>query len=169
MKMPFAGSDAVDEVVAAWTAERPDLDLSAIAVVGRLGRVANLLSSAQQRVFDEYDLQSGEFDVLATLRRAGSPYELTPTTLASALLLSKAGMTARLDRLVRGGLIDRKLDELNRRSFRVRLTPKGFEVVDAAMTAHTANVIQLLEPLGSPQRDQLDETLRILLHGLSDR
>jgi DNA-binding MarR family transcriptional regulator len=160
-------TDAVDDVVAAWARERPDLDLGAIGVVGRLGRVATLLGPAQQHVFDDHGLQRGEFDVLAALRRAGAEAELTPTSLASTLLLSKGGMTARLDRLVEAGLVDRRLDEDNRRSFRVRLTERGKQIVDAAMTDHASNVEDLLAALDDDERRQLDDLLRRLLAHLS--
>src|SRR3954462_11931670 len=106
--------DAVDAVVAAWQQERPDLDLTAIAVVGRLGRVNLLLGPAQEQVFTEFGLQRGEFDVLAALRRSGAPYTLSPSRLSDLLMLSRAGMTNRLDRLESAGMIERSLDRADR-------------------------------------------------------
>ncbi|WP_280424007.1 MarR family winged helix-turn-helix transcriptional regulator [Nocardia carnea] len=158
--------DSVDAVVAAWARERPDLDLTAIGIVGRLGRAALLLRPAQERVFTEFGLQRGEFDVLATLRRAGDPYTLTPSQLSAALLLTRAGMTNRIDRLVASGLVERTLDPNDRRSFHVRLTGKGFTTVDEAMTAHTANVTRLLSALPAAGQDALEDLLRTLLHTL---
>ncbi|MBF6352089.1 MarR family transcriptional regulator [Nocardia flavorosea] len=158
--------DSVDSVVAAWARERPDLDLTAIGIVGRLGRAALLLRPEQERVFTEFGLQRGEFDVLATLRRAGEPYILTPSQLSATLLLTRAGMTNRIDRLVASGLVERTLDPNDRRSFHVRLTEKGFTTVDEAMTAHTANVTRLLAALPATGQAALEDLLRTLLHTL---
>ncbi|WP_431918893.1 MarR family winged helix-turn-helix transcriptional regulator [Amycolatopsis tucumanensis] len=158
--------DAVDAVIEAWQRERPDLDLDAIAVAGRLGRVGLLLAPAQEKVFTTFGLQRGEFDVLATLRRSGDPYTLTPSQLSATLMLTRAGMTSRLDRLEAAGLVQRTLDPADRRSFRVRLTDKGFATVDEAMTAHTANVTRLLSALDGTQLGALDDLLRILLRAL---
>ena len=163
-----AAPDAVDAVVAAWQRERPDLDLAAIAVVGRLGRVGLLLGPAQERVFTEFGLQRGEFDVLAALRRSGAPYVLSPSRLSDLLMLSRAGMTNRLDRLEAAGMIERTLDRADRRSFQIRLTDQGHATVDAAMTRHTANVTTLLSGLTSRELATLDTLARKLLHHLAD-
>jgi DNA-binding MarR family transcriptional regulator len=158
--------DSTDAVIAAWARERPDLELTAIGIVGRLGRAALLLRPAQERVFTEFGLQPGEFDVLATLRRAGEPYTLIPSQLSAALLLTRAGMTNRIDRLVAAGLVERTLDPNDRRSFHIRLTEKGYTTVDEAMTAHTANVTRLLSALPETGQAALEDLLRTLLHAL---
>ncbi|WP_106403216.1 MarR family winged helix-turn-helix transcriptional regulator [Actinocorallia populi] len=163
-----AAPDAVDAVVAAWQRERPDLDLAAIAVVGRLGRVGLLLGPAQERVFTEFGLQRGEFDVLAALRRSGAPYVLSPSRLSALLMLSRAGMTNRLDRLEAAGMVERTLDRADRRSFQIRLTDQGHATVDAAMTRHTANVTGLLSGLTPGELATLDGLARKLLHHLAD-
>ncbi|ASR35767.1 MarR family transcriptional regulator [Prauserella marina] len=159
-------ADAVDAVVGAWQRERPDLNLDAIGVAGRLGRTGLLLAPAQEAVFTRFGLQKGEFDVLASLRRSGDPYTLRPSQLSATLMLTRAGMTNRLDRLEAAGLVERTLDPDDRRSFKVRLTDKGYTTVDEAMTAHTANVTQLLSALDADQLGALDELLRTLLRGL---
>ncbi|UUV35375.1 MarR family transcriptional regulator [Amycolatopsis roodepoortensis] len=158
-------ADAIDAVVGAWRRERPELDLTAIGVAGRLGRVAMLTTPMVEAVFAEYGLKQGEFDVLAALRRSGKPYTLIPSELSATLMMSRAGMTSRIDRLESAGLVERALDPEDRRSFRVTLTERGFEVVDAAMTEHTANVAKLLSPLGE-DLDVLDASLRRLLASL---
>ncbi|UOZ09800.1 MarR family winged helix-turn-helix transcriptional regulator [Amycolatopsis sp. WQ 127309] len=155
--------DAVDAVVSAWARERPDLDLTAIGVAGRLSRLSLVLGPAQERVFGKFGLQRGEFDVLAALRRSGKPYTLIPSELSATLMMSRAGMTSRLDRLEAAGFVERTLDPNDRRSFRIRLTDKGFEVVDAAMTEHTANVTELLSSLRGKELGLLDDVLRKLL------
>jgi DNA-binding MarR family transcriptional regulator len=159
-------SDEVDEVVAAWKRERPDLDLSAIAVAGRLGRLALRFGPAQDRTLAKFGLQNGGFDVLATLRRSGEPYRLTPSVLSDQLMLSRAGMTSRLDKLEEAGLVARSLDPEDRRSFHVELTAAGLAVVDEAMTEHTANVTRLLSVVTPTELAALGDTLRKLLRQL---
>jgi DNA-binding MarR family transcriptional regulator len=158
--------DAVDTVVSAWRRERPDLDLTAIGVAGRLGRLSLVLGPAQERVFGKFGLQRGEFDVLAALRRSGPPYTLIPSELSATLMMSRAGMTSRLDRLEKAGFVERTLDPDDRRSFRIRLTDQGFAAVDAAMTEHTANVSELLSSLEKTEIGLLDDVLRKLLRML---
>jgi DNA-binding MarR family transcriptional regulator len=160
--------DPMDNIVAAWRRERPDLDLAAIAVAGRLGRLALRLARAQDDVLGEFELQNGGFDVLAALRRAGKPYTLTPSQLSESLLLSRAGMTSRLDRLESAGFLERALDSDDRRSFRIQLTKAGLKVVDLAMTKHTANVTRLLSPLSARELASFDGILRKFLHHLAD-
>ncbi|GAB3708539.1 MarR family transcriptional regulator [Amycolatopsis oliviviridis] len=157
--------DAIDAVVGAWRRERPELDLTAIGVAGRLGRVTMLTTPMVEAVFAKHGLKQGEFDVLAALRRSGKPYTLIPSELSATLMMSRAGMTSRIDRLESAGLVERALDPEDRRSFRVTLTERGFEVVDAAMTEHTANVAKLLSPLGG-DLEVLDGALRRLLSSL---
>jgi DNA-binding MarR family transcriptional regulator len=154
--------DVVDEVVAAWKRERPDLDLSAVGVMARLGRLTLRFAAAQEEVLAKLGLQDGAFDVLATLRRAGRPYELIPSQLSEHLLLSRSGMTSRLDRLVDAGLVERSLDPGDRRSFRVKLTGAGLKKVDEAMTAHTANISRLLATLSKTELRAVDGLLRKL-------
>jgi DNA-binding MarR family transcriptional regulator len=156
-------ADEVDVIVAQWRRERPDLDLTAMALLGRLGRLALVLGPAVEQVFERHGLRRGEFDVLAALRRSGDPYTLTPSALSATLMLSRAGMTNRLDRLEEAGLVLRRLDPTDRRSFQVTLTGHGRQVVDETMTEHTANETALLAALTPPQRAALDEALRVLL------
>ncbi len=159
-------SDEIDEIVSAWRRERPDLDeaaLSAMGTVGRLALVYALGTRAIDAVFTQHGLRGGEFDVLAALRRTGEPYTLTPLLLADRLMLTRAGMTSRLDRLEAAGLVERRLDAEDRRSFLVRLTSRGLEVVDTAVADHAANEARLLQDLDPADRAALDRVLRVLL------
>ena len=156
-------ADAIDAVVGAWRRERPELDLTAIGVAGRLGRAVMLTTPMVEAVFAKHGLKQGEFDVLAALRRSGKPYTLIPSELSATLMMSRAGMTSRLDRLEKAGFVERTLDPNDRRSFRIRLTASGFDAVDAAMTEHTANVSELLSGLSKKELDLLDDVLRKLL------
>jgi DNA-binding MarR family transcriptional regulator len=162
--------DAVDELIEQWRTRRPDLPgsgLTAMAVFGRLGRVAGLAGPAIGAVFAGHGLSTGEFDVLAALYRSGPPFELTPGELARALLLSPAAMTNRLDRLERAGLVGRALDPANRRSMRVALTPAGERSVDEVVAEHVANEERLLGALDATEVADLDRLLRKLLAGLA--
>lgn len=161
--------DPINAVLDAWRRERPELDLTAVGLVARLSRAVLLLGPLQEKVFVDHGLHRGEFDVLATLRRSGAPYVLTPSELAATLILSRGGMTARLDRLEAAGLVDRALDPDNRASFRITLTSAGFEVIDAAMTAHTANLTELVSDLSLTEQVSLDALLSSLLGHLSRR
>ncbi len=163
MQNPTNPEDAVDQIVAAWNRERPDLELSAVGLMARLGRLSLHFAAAQDEVLAKFGLQDGGFDVLATLRRAGLPYVLTPSQLSERLLLSRSGMTGRLDRLVEAGLVERSLDPEDRRSFRVKLTKAGIAMVDEAMTAHTANITRLLSALNKTELRTVDGLLRKLM------
>jgi DNA-binding MarR family transcriptional regulator len=120
-------------------------------------------------VLQRHGVSTGEFEVLAALRRSGEPFTLTPTGLARMLMLSPAAMTNRLDRLERAGLVERSVDPGNRRSTLVALSAAGRSTVDAAVAEHVANEVRLLSGLTLAQRRTLDDLLRQLLTTLPDR
>lgn len=158
----MADPDQIDLMLDQWRRERPDLDLSALGTFGRLGQLTAVLLPAVERVFAEHGLRTGEFDVLAALRRAGRPYTMIPSELSAVLMMSRAGMTNRLDRLEAAGLVDRRLDPADRRSFQIVLTGKGLETVDAALTEHAANIGRLVSVLSAAERTSLNRMLRML-------
>jgi DNA-binding MarR family transcriptional regulator len=160
--------DAVDLIADQWRAERPDLDVSAVRVVGRISRASRLLERGIRVTFAARDLQPWEFDVLASLRRAGPPYRLTAGQLVTAMMVSAASITSRADALVAKGLVTRDLDPENRRSVLIGLTDAGFQVVDEAIEAHAAREHELLSGLSERECDQLARLLRKLLVGLGD-
>ncbi|ONM48501.1 MarR family transcriptional regulator [Nocardia donostiensis] len=166
MSMTERKTDPVDAIVAQWRRERPDLDLEAMAVIGRLGRLLLVAQREIETVFDGHGLRQGEFDVLAALRRSGEPFELNPSMLADTLMLSRAGMTGRLDRLETAGLVRRVADAHDRRAIRVALTQAGRELVDTVVTEHTANETEMLSVLTADERRELDRLARILLSSL---
>ena len=139
--------DHVDEIVAEWRRERPDLDLAPLAVFGRLFRLVDLADATLGDELAPYGLQPGWFDLLAALRRAGTPFELNPTELRRATLLSSGGMTKRLDRMEDAGLVERRPDPADRRGTLVRLTRRGKSVIDRAVESHVANEARLLRSL----------------------
>lgn len=162
-------TDPVDDAVAQWAQQRPDLEgLDAMATFGRLARLVALAGPAIDAGLAPYDLKVGEFDVLACLRRAGEPFELTPTALVRQLLLSSGAMTNRLDVLERRGLIRRRPDPSDRRGVLVGLTPDGRELVDRAVEGHVANEARLLSALGAKDRAALDRAVRALLDALAN-
>lgn len=161
--MAGRSGDHVDELIAQWARERPDLELGAMATFGRLGRYHAHANRAIEQVFTAHGLSVGEFDVLAALRRSGEPFAMRPTDLARTLMLSPAGMTNRLDRLEAAGWVLRTADRTDRRSSSVQLTPAGREVVDRVVGDHVANEADLLAPLSANEREVLDRALRKLL------
>ncbi|TML10199.1 MAG: MarR family transcriptional regulator [Actinobacteria bacterium] len=156
-------ADHVDRIVTQWRRERPDLDVAPLGVLGRLFRVAQLADDALAKGVEPFGLQRGWFDLLAALRRAGAPYELNPTELMKATLLSSGGMTKRLDRLVEAGLVERRPDPDDRRGTLVRLTRQGKSTIDKALEAHVANEKRLVHSLTAADRRALNSLLRTLL------
>ena len=156
-------SDHVDTILAQWRRERPDLDVRPLGQLGRVLRLAELADAELGRRLADHGLQPGWFDVLAALRRSGSPYELTPTQLMGALIVTSGGLTKRLDRMTEAGLLTRRPDPDDRRGTRVRLTRKGRGTIDRALVDHVANEAVLLRSLTAAERRVLDGLLRRLL------
>lgn len=152
--------DAVDDIIEQWNRERPDLDPSSVAVIGRLSRVAEQLERAMAANFARHGLQAGWFDVLAALRRAGEPYELTPRAMLGSMMLTTGAITKRIDKLVQAGLVERRADPADGRGVLVRLTSEGLRVVDAAVETHLETQRRLLAPLSKRQREELARLLR---------
>ena len=155
--------DAIDVLLAGWRRERPDIDSSAIGIVGRLQRAATHAGGAIDGWLGTHDLEQGWFDLLSALRRSGPPYELSPTRLSRSLMLSSGGLTKRLDRMEAAGLIERRPDPGDRRGVLVRLTPGGKRAVDTAIATHIAGEEGLLGALTAEEREQLATLLRKLL------
>jgi DNA-binding MarR family transcriptional regulator len=155
--------DHVDELTDQWARERPDLDTSALRLSARILRLERFLSRRIHSDLDAVGLSEGEVNVLAALRRAGPPYELTPTELYRGLLLSSGAMTNRIDRLQDAGLVHRIPDDDDRRRTRVALTERGRETIDDAMDAHLRGLEGLLGFLGDEDRDALEDLLRRVL------
>ena len=156
-------TDAVDRILEQWKRERPDLDCSPMGPFGRLKRCALLLEPRIEAAFLRHDLVRWEFDMLATLRRAGEPFVLSPTQLFSTLMITSGTMTHRLKALEKRGLISRQPNPEDARSMLVALTPAGRELIDKAVESHVENERQLLSGLSAAQRQQLDEALTIFM------
>jgi DNA-binding MarR family transcriptional regulator len=155
--------DEVDDLAEAWARERPDLDLAPVAVFSRLSRLSRHLDLARREAFTAQGIESWEFDVLAALRRAGAPYELSPGRLLRETLVTSGTMTNRVDRLVTRGFVERYPDPEDRRGVLVRLTPEGKEAVDGAFTTLLDSERALLADLTARQQADLADLLRRLL------
>lgn len=161
-------ADAVDAILAQWARERPDVDASPMGIVGRISRANQLLRKELKVFFAERGLETSEFDALATLRRHGAPYELTAGALLKAAMVTSGAITNRIDRLEAKGLVERVRDTGDRRSVRIRLTPRGLALVDELVAQHVANEERLLAALDPAARERLADGLRALLESLGD-
>ena len=161
--------DDVDEILAAWRRERPDLDVSPLEVLSRVSRLARRLDLARGSAFSEQGLEGWAFDVLSALRRAGDPYELSPGQLVQQTLVTSGTMTNRVDRLERRGLVERRPDPGDRRGVHVRLTDTGREVVDRAMAELITQEKSMLSHLSTADQRLLAGLLRRMLAPLEAR
>jgi DNA-binding MarR family transcriptional regulator len=155
--------DEVDDLIEAWERERSDLDLAPVAVFSRISRLARRLDLARRDAFTKHGIEPWEFDVLAALRRAGAPYELSPGRLLRETLVTSGTMTNRVDRLAARGYVERYPDPADRRGVLVRLTWEGKATVDAAFEALLAEEAALLADLSDGDRIRLASLLRTLL------
>ena len=153
--------DHVGRVMAQWHDQRPDLDVSPQGVIGRLHRLGARLTEELVAVYAEFGLGEGEFDVLATLRRAGAPYELTPSDLAAWTMVSSGAVTKRVDRCEEQGLVTRRVGDRDARGRVVALTPKGLDLIDRAFEAHMANEHRRVGSLSERQRAELAHLLEV--------
>ena len=160
-------TDAVDRITAQWRRERPDLDSTPMEVIGRITRASALIQRELERVFAQHGLAGGDFDVLATLRRAGAP--LPPGELSRSTMVTTGGMTKPLDRLEALGLTRREPDPRDRRGRLIALTDDGRALIDRAVEAHIQNEERLLANLPAAKREQLAALLRALLTTLDAR
>lgn len=152
-----------------WQREMPELDLLPMEVIGRLGTATRVISRDYLNpFFKSHGLQQGEFDVLATLRRSGAPYELGPTQLFEALMISSGGITNRLDRLENAGWIARKPNPEDRRGTLVALTKEGLELINKIFPLHVENEARALTPLSKKEQKTLQDLLEKLLSGLDE-
>ena len=158
--------DEIDRVRAEWLYIKPDLDTSSMDTIGRLLRLNLLLSHSLKKTFRHFGLDAGGIDVLATLRRSGPPYELTPTDLYKRLVITSGAMTHRMDALERAGFLERSTTVVDRRSVVAKLTDKGLQTIDHAMKFHMEYERSLLTPLKHDERTMLANILKTLLVSL---
>jgi len=159
-------ADDIDIVLEQWARERPDLDHGPIGIVGRISRLARELEQRMEPTYRARGLEGGWYDVLATLRRSGPPYQLRPSELTGTVMLTSSGTTKRLDRLETAGLIARTPDPTDRRGTLITLTEAGHAALDATIEAHLDNERELIAGLTAREQEQLAALLRKLRRGL---
>ena len=160
--------DRASRAAAQWAVQRPDLDMLPMEVLGRLNEASQLVIRERQTpLFARHGLQHGEFDVLATLRRSGERDGLTPTALFEAAMMSSGGMTARIDRLEKARLVERRPHPSDRRATLVRLTDKGFALIDSIMPSHQDTAREALAGLSVDEQKALNALLARLIAGLN--
>ena len=162
----MTNEDYVSIILAQWAAERPDLDASPMGIVGRISRLSLVVEKELEPVFAQFDLNHWSFDMLATLRRTGDPYRLSPTDLFRSMMVTSGTMTNRIDRLTEKELVRRIPDPEDRRGILVELTQQGRELIDNALVSHIANEARLLHPLSREEQQTLAALLRKWLSSL---
>jgi len=161
-----AAEDHVDRLRRQWALELPGLNTEPMAILGRAFRLGNMVRPSIEATFAGFGLDRGEFDVIGTLRRSGPPYRLTPTEMYALLMISSGGLTHRLDRLEKAGLIRREKSPQDGRSVQVALTEKGAALAEQAFRADMASELTFLEPLDAREREMLAGLLRKLILGI---
>jgi len=160
--------DHVDTIIAQWKRELPALDTQPMALVGRLKRVGQYLSVGMDKTFKRFGLNSASFDVLATLRRSGAPFALTPSALMKTMMITSGTMTNRVDQLQKVLLVERINNPDDGRGFLIQLTPKGLALVNQVVVAHIETQKSLVSPLSDNERQQLNDLLRRFLVSLEN-
>lgn len=160
---PVPVPDSVDQILAEWAHQRPDLDFSTVGITSRMARVRAHLDAGVLQVYRRFGLTAADFRVIVTLRRTGPPYELPQARLTAQLALTSGTISLRVDRLAKRGIVTRTADPGNRRGQRVRLTPDGLALFDRIAPLHLANEDRLLSGLTRDERATLAQLLRKLL------
>ena len=155
--------DHVDGIIAQWRAERPELELAPMALIGRVKRLSQHLGREMDKTFAAHGLSAAGFDVLATLRRSGAPYRLSAGELMQNTMVSSGTMTNRIDRLEQAGLVERVPNPEDGRGVLIALTEKGFALIDAAVGDHVATQTRLTAGLTPAEMETLSGLLRKML------
>ena len=155
--------EILDDTMASWRRERPDLDLDAMGTTLRINQLMNTALRSAEALFEPHGITVGEFDVLAALRCGGAGTVLTPTALARVAMISPAGMTNRLNRLEAAGLIVRRPDPEDRRGSHVALTPNGHAIADRALEDLVTAENELFGELSASEHQRLDRILDKLI------
>jgi DNA-binding MarR family transcriptional regulator len=158
--------DAVDEIALQWSRERPDMPVDSIGLVARILRIAKIVTDERRRTLSALGIDSATFDLVATLRRSGSPYRMSPTGLAEACLVSGGAITQRVARAEDAGLVRATRTDPGRRTLTVELTSHGHQVVERDIEALIGRERELVAHMPAVEREQLADLLRSLLAGL---
>ncbi|WP_321391982.1 MarR family transcriptional regulator [Emcibacter sp.] len=161
--------DHVDKIIEQWKRERPDLDVGPMELIGRVKRISQHLSRGMEKNYAAHGLTASGFDVLATLRRSGKPYALSPGDLMAATMVTSGTMTNRIDQLAKEGLVERIRSEEDKRSFLISLTEKGGALIDKVLQDHVITQQELVAGLSEKERVELNELLKVFLSGFEGR
>lgn len=159
--------DGVDQVARDWRRERPDIDVSSIGIVTRIWRIARHLENQRREQLAGLGTDRGTMDVLAMLRRSGPPFRRCAGELTRLALITSGGVSQRLEKLERAGLITRHVDTSDRRRVDVELTASGIQLVDSTLTDlmdHDTKVLE--EALDEDEQELLRRLLRKFLLSL---
>jgi len=160
-------ADRIDARIAQWACELPDVDTTGMAILGRMRWITLSARPVIERIFEEENLDTGEFDVLATLLRSGKPYRLRPTELHRSLMISSGGLTDRLRRLTQAGLVCRPVAREDGRSLLVELTEEGREKAERVLRKDMEIEMRMLSMLDAEERNRLADLLRKLSHSIA--
>ncbi len=160
--------DSVDKIIGQWNRERPELDVEPMSLIGRVLKIARHLNAGMEKTFAAHGLNFPSFDVLATLRRNGPPYALSPGDLMDEMMITSGTMTNRIDQLVKQGFVERVPSETDRRSFLIRLTKDGKALIDTVVSDHVATQKKLVNGLSKSQRKEANALLTALLSGFEE-
>lgn len=151
--------DHVDFITEQWARERPDLDVSAMGIIGRVARLYLAYQEEMQKTFGRHGLNAAKFDVLATLRRAGDPYRLSPGELLKATMVASGTMTNRIARLEADGLVRRQINPEDSRSFLIELSQEGLTLVNKVVEEHVVTQERLVAAMSQEEREGLQTLL----------
>ncbi|PCJ95042.1 MAG: MarR family transcriptional regulator [Hyphomicrobiales bacterium] len=160
--------DKVDKITEQWNRERPDLNVGPMGLIGRLIRLSRHLDKGMDETFAEHGLNFASFDVLATLRRSGEPYRLSPSDLLATMMVTSGTMTNRIDQLAKAGLVERIHNPEDGRSVIIALTKKGFAAIDGTVTAHVETQARLTSALSDQEFSDLNKLLGKYLSSFED-
>jgi DNA-binding MarR family transcriptional regulator len=149
----------IDKIIGQWNRERPDLEISAMALIGRVKHINQHLTKEMTKTFALHKLNFASFDVLATLRRSGPPFALSPNALLTTMMVTSGTMTNRIDQLVKAGWVERIGNPNDGRSFIIALTDQGFALIDAVVTEHVATQARLTSGLNQEEQLRLNKLL----------
>lgn len=160
--------DKIDRIIGLWRQVRPDLALDSTEVIGRIVRLEYFITRRVLQDLAHYDLNVGEFDVLAALRRHPPLFQLSPNQLQSMVLISSGALTNRINRLESRGLVSRAQADHDRRGVIVTLTEPGFKVLEEAVNHHLAAEAELANTLSSDEQRQVAALLKKMLLAVED-
>ncbi len=155
--------DHVDKIIKQWHQERPDLNVEPMEVIGRIKRLSQYLSREMEKTFSVHGLNASKFDVLATIRRSGVPYGLSPGDLVASTMVTSGTITNRVDQLVKSGLVERIPNPKDARGFIISLTNEGHILINRVLNDHVTTQAQLIEFLTKEDKKNLNVILRKFL------